>query len=620
MKKNVVAGLGEVGGPLLQLVSDQCAATGYDINESLMDRKQYDECESLKTEILHVCIPFTKDFESNIIELFNRFEPELIAIHSTIPPYTTSELQKKLSIPILYSATRGTHHNMLRDLRIYTKYFALDDAAPRAKWASHIFTLLMKKCGVKTRRMSDPVTLELAKIVVDTSYYGWLINYAQLSKIIASKHGVDYDEMWEFADEIHRHLGNRPKMFPGVIGGHCLDAGEMLFIKTDMGMRPTTIRNYVENGLQNDVLSYDSTSKMPIFDKVVSKWSRRFSGTMVTLTVMSNRSITVTDMHIVLAADTLSKKFAKDIKVDDLIPFVASLPNADMMESTNLKSEDLKLGSSVHKSIAITPELCRLLGHYIYEGSVSADGRYVEFLFDGDVARYADVYNILKSLALDYTVTKGDSPHLRIKSTSLSLFISDTLGCGRTCSSKCLPEFIYFAPRKHKEQFLAGYLGEYDSSVSALDTVCAAANTILAAGLDILLLSMGRVMTLSGALHTKVGQHAECGTLHAMEPSRHMYSSLVSQNLSAESVELHDSNPYHMLNDNLYMIRTSGIVHETKCQKVYSIDTENHLFVSTGGRLVHNCVIPNLDLVDEELLYEIDHINKLFTQKTKDMK
>jgi hypothetical protein len=28
--------------------------------------------------------------------------------------------------------------------------------------------------------------------------------------------------MWSFADEIHKFLGNRPKMFPGFIGGHCV--------------------------------------------------------------------------------------------------------------------------------------------------------------------------------------------------------------------------------------------------------------------------------------------------------------------------------------------------------------------------------------------------------------
>ena len=35
-------------------------------------------------------------------------------------------------------------------------------------------------------------------------------------------HGVDYDEMWLFANEIQKFSGNRPKMFPGFIGGHCV--------------------------------------------------------------------------------------------------------------------------------------------------------------------------------------------------------------------------------------------------------------------------------------------------------------------------------------------------------------------------------------------------------------
>ena len=43
-----------------------------------------------------------------------------------------------------------------------------------------------------------------------------------MSKIIADKFSVDYDEMWSFSDEIHAFLGNRPKLFPGFIGGHCV--------------------------------------------------------------------------------------------------------------------------------------------------------------------------------------------------------------------------------------------------------------------------------------------------------------------------------------------------------------------------------------------------------------
>ena len=67
----------------------------------------------------------------------------------------------------------------------------------------------------KVKWMSDTKTLEFAKILTDTTYYGWLINYAQITKMICDENGIDYDEMWSFADEIQEYLGNRPKMYPG---------------------------------------------------------------------------------------------------------------------------------------------------------------------------------------------------------------------------------------------------------------------------------------------------------------------------------------------------------------------------------------------------------------------
>jgi hypothetical protein len=72
--------------------------------------------------------------------------------------------------------------------------------------------------------MTNAITCELAKIVTDTTYYGWMIVYAYLSKMISDKHGVDYDEMWQFAEEPHKYLGNRPKFYtdPKGIGGHCV--------------------------------------------------------------------------------------------------------------------------------------------------------------------------------------------------------------------------------------------------------------------------------------------------------------------------------------------------------------------------------------------------------------
>ena len=111
---------------------------------------------------------------------------------------------------------------MLKDVKRYTKFFVIAKNAPKKQWATKTFSRKMKNCGVKTRQMSKPETLELGKILCDTSYLGWLINYAQLTNMIAIQYNVNYDEMWTFSDEINKFLGNRPKMYPGFIGGHCV--------------------------------------------------------------------------------------------------------------------------------------------------------------------------------------------------------------------------------------------------------------------------------------------------------------------------------------------------------------------------------------------------------------
>ena len=222
MKKDIVAGLGEIGLPILKLISKKEIAVGYDLDKKLMNETKFTKLQNTQTRFLHIAIPVNQNFNSNVLQLNKKFQPECIVVHSTIRPGTTEQLQKKLKIPIIFSATRGVHKRMIQDLQKYQKFFAISKNAPKKNWAISQYRKTMKKCGIETKQMSKPETLELAKILCDTSYLGWLITYAQLTNTIAIQHNVDYDEMWEFSDEIHKILGNRPKMYPGFIGGHCV--------------------------------------------------------------------------------------------------------------------------------------------------------------------------------------------------------------------------------------------------------------------------------------------------------------------------------------------------------------------------------------------------------------
>ena len=250
MKKDVVAGLGEIGYPIVKLLSKKQITVGYDVDERLMNKSKFKKFQETKTSFLHIAIPITSKFELNILQLYKKFKPECIVMHSTVGPGTTEKIQEKLDVPLIYSATRGVHKRMLKDIKRYTKFFAISKNAPKKQWAIKSFSRKMKNCGVRTKQMSKPETLELAKIVCDTSYYGWLINYAQISKIIADKFNVDYDEMWTFSEEIHKFLGNRPKMYPGIIGGHCVIPNLQLLRSQALTQIKEVNDYYIEN-IQN---------------------------------------------------------------------------------------------------------------------------------------------------------------------------------------------------------------------------------------------------------------------------------------------------------------------------------------------------------------------------------
>jgi len=103
VKKHVVTGLGEIGSPILGIICKTTLVVGFDINQKLMNKKKFAQYKNLETSFLHICIPYTKNFQKNIISLNKKFQPDCIVIHSTISPHTTETLQKKLKTPIYYT-------------------------------------------------------------------------------------------------------------------------------------------------------------------------------------------------------------------------------------------------------------------------------------------------------------------------------------------------------------------------------------------------------------------------------------------------------------------------------------------------------------------------------------
>ncbi len=228
---DLILGMGEVGDTIYNLLLERgFSCVGKDIDSTKCKNFSTEEKIS-EIECLHICLPGEiKDFVEISIKQIEEIEKiEFVIVHSTVRHGTTKIIQEKSKTPIIYSPVRGVHKRFLEDIKKYTKFFESDKENLDEKIID-----MMKKRFEKIQLMSSFKTAELAKILVDTTYYGWLINYAQITKMICDKEGIDFDEMWKFADEIHENLGNRPKMYPGIIGGHCVIPNLNLIENSDL--------------------------------------------------------------------------------------------------------------------------------------------------------------------------------------------------------------------------------------------------------------------------------------------------------------------------------------------------------------------------------------------------
>jgi UDP-N-acetyl-D-mannosaminuronate dehydrogenase len=205
-RTTIVVGLGEVGRPLLEVLSRAHRIEGIDLPPREL---------SEPVSIMHVCYPAeVGDFVAVTEGYVRRYQPRLVIIHSTVPVGTTARVQARVRIPVAHSPVRGKHVRMADELMRYVKYVGTGDDTVAAQAAEHF-----RAAGMRTRRLPSPEATELAKLA-ETTYFGVLIAFAQDVDRMAREVGVSYDDVASFFDEVP-YLP-QVRFFPGIIGGHCV--------------------------------------------------------------------------------------------------------------------------------------------------------------------------------------------------------------------------------------------------------------------------------------------------------------------------------------------------------------------------------------------------------------
>jgi UDP-N-acetyl-D-mannosaminuronate dehydrogenase len=231
----LVVGLGEVGRPLFELLreSGKFEVYGFDLDaEKMRSIGQSEDALPPAVDVMHVCIPCVdkEEFANRVVGYVGRFKPKLVIINSTVAPGTTAEIYRRIngSCLVAHSPVRGVHKGveyMKWELKRWTKYVGgvNEESAEKAK--EHF-----EKLGLKTKVLKGCLETELAKLF-ETTYRAWMIVCFQEMHRISRHFGADFDSVVDFIEDTHLVRLDRPVMFPGVIGGHCIIPNVKLLLK-----------------------------------------------------------------------------------------------------------------------------------------------------------------------------------------------------------------------------------------------------------------------------------------------------------------------------------------------------------------------------------------------------
>jgi len=234
-EKVLIIGLGEIGHTLFALLreaKESFAVYGLDLDQAKMGAlEQSKDKVPSKIDTLHVCLPCSSSekFAEVVAGYVDQFKPKLTIINSTVPPGTTLKVAVQCNCLVAHSPARGVHksaEHMIWEMKRWTKYVggANKDAGEAAR--AHF-----EKLGLKVNVLKSCRETELAKLF-ETTYRAWMIACFQEMHRISRAFDADFDEAVDFLEDTHRLRFDRPVMFPGVIGGHCLIPNTELLLKS----------------------------------------------------------------------------------------------------------------------------------------------------------------------------------------------------------------------------------------------------------------------------------------------------------------------------------------------------------------------------------------------------
>lgn len=228
----VVIGLGEIGVPILKLLTDAYGdqVRGRDVEEPEW-RFGGIPLREPKFRFMHICFPETMNFLNEVAIYMSRYDPDAVIIHSTLSPGMTERISEYLwdfeLLPgIFFSPVRGNvTDGMIWGLKTYTKFLS-----PCSRTGPDMVSMVkehLQGAEMRVEVVSDATTLEYAKLL-DLAYYGTCIAVFQEIERIVNERNLQYGTIKQFIGSTgEESQGKVPRTlyYGGYIGGHCVVPG-----------------------------------------------------------------------------------------------------------------------------------------------------------------------------------------------------------------------------------------------------------------------------------------------------------------------------------------------------------------------------------------------------------
>lgn len=212
---HVVAGYGEIGHAVHGIVGPNTYIV--DLNMPKDRRNPFDVIS-----ILHICFPYSKDFNKAVRDYIDIYNPQHVIIWSTVPIGTSKEISPR----IIHSPVEGKHPDLEMSIRQMERWVGFNDRNEGVAVATHLSDL-----GLRTKLVRNTDFTEALKLL-STTEYGINIVFAAYKAKVAEAIGMDYKLAKEWNEEynkLYKNLGMEKRFQKfvldaptGRIGGHCI--------------------------------------------------------------------------------------------------------------------------------------------------------------------------------------------------------------------------------------------------------------------------------------------------------------------------------------------------------------------------------------------------------------